>query len=287
MDSDMMAANGATTLTFPPTDCLPKRTVVVGSANNAASSYLMAVRNIGVIVKCSGSKHVMKPAVYGTNNGRAVEVFQFPVNYKGLQDMLQPLLLTMKRVWLEDQAVLFHCNGGIHRAPAGYAIAMANINCTSIKDELDYLRQWRPRIHETYKYCFDEGYDIDTECSKEDYNLVWNLLALDPQIPRSRPAEPNSAEPATASSPEPYRARFQKKRVLQSWTPSADLLFCDQYMAIRKDELIQVRMNDLEEGWAWARSDDAAGWIPPSYVEGGCLEDTTNILEVRLRVHLA
>ena len=207
MDSDIMAANGATTLTFPPTDCLPKRTVVVGSANNAASSYLMAVRNIGVIVKCSGSKHVMKPAVYGTNNGRAVEVFQFPVNYKGLQDKLQPLLLTMKRVWLEDQAVLFHCNGGIHRAPAGYGIAMANINCTSIKDD-------------------------------------------------------------------PYRARFQEKRVLKSWTPPAALLLCDQYMAICKGELIQVHMNALEEGWAWARSDDAvrAGWIPPAYVEGGCLE---------------
>ena len=71
-------------------------------------------------------------------------------------------------------------------------------------------------------------------------------------------------------------AHFQEKRVLASWTPTADL--CDQYMSVCEGELIQVRMNALEEGWAWARkliSSEAAcaGWIPPSYVEGGCVED--------------
>ena len=89
----------------------------------------------------------------------------------------------MKRVWQSGQAVLFHCNGGKHRAPAGYAIAMANINCRSIKDELDYLRRWRPEIHKTYKYCFDEGYNID-KCSIKDLPLVSNLWTLDAEIPR-------------------------------------------------------------------------------------------------------
>ena len=46
-------------------------------------------------------------------------------------------------------------------------------------------------------------------------------------------------------------AHFQEKRVLASWTPRADL--CDQYMSVSEGELIQVHMNALEEGWAWAQ----------------------------------
>ena len=118
-----------------------------------------------MIVKCSGDRNGMNPAVYGTNRGRKVEVIHFTVNHLGtVRNVLPELLLKMKRVWQAGEAVLFHCNEGIHRGPAGYAIAMANINRSSINDELDYLLRCRAKIHEIYKYCFDKGYNID-ECS--------------------------------------------------------------------------------------------------------------------------
>ena len=181
-DSDI-AASGATALSVSRIGWLPNRTVIVCSANNAANSSLMETWNVGLIGKCSGC-HCVNPAVYGTNRGREVEVIQFPVNHlRKVRKVLPELLLKMKRVWQAGQAVMFHCNGGIHRAPAGYAIAMANINGSSIKDELDYLRRWRPEIHETYKYCFDEGYNID-KCSIKDLPLVTNLWTLDAEIPR-------------------------------------------------------------------------------------------------------
>ena len=69
---------------------------------------------------------------------------------------------------------------------------------------------------------------------------------------------------------------FQEKRVLASWTPTADL-GGDAYMTVRKDELILVNAA-LEDGWAWAwklTSDEeqCSGWIPPSCIEGVCVED--------------
>lgn len=163
----------------------------------------------------------MNPPAYGTNRGFDIDVIHFTVNHlPTVRQSLALLLAKMRHVWEAGQGVLFHCNEGIHRGPAGYAIAMANINHSSIKVELDGLRRFRPQIHHVYRHCFDDGYDINGLYDPKDRQMVQNLRAFDAEISGRRGCQPFDAPlgdvaasrpaaaldypaipPATASSP--------------------------------------------------------------------------------------
>ena len=183
---------GATAMKVFPIGFPRGCTVIVCSADNAASNSLMEKWNVGLIVKCSGNSKGMKPAAYGRNRGSEVKLIYFTVNHRPtVQGKLQVLLKQMETVFGGGQAVLFHCNKGIHRAPAGFAIAMAHLNHSSIKAELDGLRLRRPEIYHIYEHCFDEGYSIDEHCTERDRNIVQTLRDLDAEIPGRSVSPPN------------------------------------------------------------------------------------------------